>query len=267
MKFFKMVGSGNDFVVIENRNEVIKNRQKAAIELCNRKFGIGADGLLLLENSNVADIRMRIFNPDGSEAEMCGNGLRCIILFAVREGIVKRQSLTVETGAGILEGSVRENKVKAQIKLIGKPETDIKIPLDKKIVNGYFINSGVPHTVIFTNDIEKVDVETDGPLIRYHKLFKPRGTNVDWIEIAGKDTIKIRTYERGVEAETLSCGTGSVAGAIASFLAGKVKPPVKVIARSGEVLSVYFDTALEKVYLEGNILTAFKGEWLGGKRK
>ncbi|MCM8762163.1 MAG: diaminopimelate epimerase, partial [Candidatus Omnitrophica bacterium] len=229
---------------------------------CNRKFGIGADGLLLLEKSRSADIRMRIFNPDGSEAEMCGNGLRCMMLFAVSQGIVKGNHLTVETGAGILEGSVSGRKVKAQLKLIGNPEEGIKIRLGKKNITGHFINSGVPHMVIFTGNIEKVDVNGQGPAIRYHRLFKPKGTNVDWIEIAGKNTIKIRTYERGVEGETLSCGTGSVAGAIAGFLAGKVSPPVKVISRSGEKLKVYFDKQLKKVYLEGEILTVFKGEWL-----
>ncbi|MCX8081907.1 MAG: diaminopimelate epimerase [bacterium] len=262
MEFFKMAGSGNDFVVIDNRKGIIKNRVNFAIKLCNRKFGIGADGMLLIEKSDVADIRMRIFNPDGSEAEMCGNGLRCIMLFAVRQGIVKKSYLKVETGAGILNGSVNGKSVKAQIKIIEKPEIDIRIPLGKKVVTGCFINSGVPHTIIFTENIENVDIEREGPLIRHHKLFKPKGTNVDWIEISGKDTVKIRTYERGVEAETLSCGTGSVAGAIAGFLKGKVKPPVKVISRSGEILTVYFNKELTEVYLEGNILTSFKGTWL-----
>ncbi|MDD3725784.1 MAG: diaminopimelate epimerase [Candidatus Ratteibacteria bacterium] len=263
MKFFKMVGAGNDFVVIDNRKGLIKNRKKTAILLCDRKFGIGADGLLLLERSRVADIRMRIFNPDGSEAEMCGNGLRCIMLFAVRKRIVHTNSIKVETGAGILEGKARGKRVKAQIQLIGTPQKDIVIPLDEKTIEGYFINSGVPHIVIFTDNIEDVDVKKYGHAIRYHQLFRPKGTNVDWIEVVGTHTIKIRTYERGVEAETLSCGTGSVAGAIAGFLAGKVAPPVKVIAKSGEVLTVDFDKKLTSVYLEGNIFTAFKGEWLG----
>ena len=263
MEFFKMAGSGNDFVVIDNRDNIIRNRKKTAVLLCNRKFGIGADGLLLLEPSNVASIRMRIFNPDGSEAEMCGNGIRCILLFAVSQGIVKARHITVETGAGVLEGSVSGRKVRAQLKLVGEPQKDLRIPVGGKTITAYFINTGVPHTVIFTDDIERVDVNGDGPAIRYHLLFKPKGTNVDWIEIKGKHTIKIRTYERGVEAETLSCGTGSVAGAIAGFLAGMTAPPVKVIARSGEKLTVYFDKELKNVYLEGNILTVFKGEWLG----
>ncbi|MCM8829715.1 MAG: diaminopimelate epimerase [Candidatus Omnitrophica bacterium] len=262
MNFFKMAGSGNDFVVIDNRENIIKDRAKTAIALCNRKFGIGADGLLLVENSKIADIRMRIFNPDGSEAEMCGNGLRCIMLFAVSRKITKGNSINVETGAGVLRGSVKGKRVKAQLKLGGVPKL-VKIPLEKKNITGYFINTGVPHTVIFTTSIEKVDVNGEGPVIRYHKLFKPKGTNVDWIEVVDTNTIKIRTYERGVEGETLSCGTGSVAGAIAGFLKGRVSPPVKVISRSGEILAVYFDTAIENAYLEGDILTIFKGEWLG----
>jgi len=183
------------------------------------------------------------------------------MLFAVRQGIVKGSRINVETGAGLLEGSVSGRKVRAQLKLAGKPQKEIKIPAGGKTITACFINTGVPHTVIFTDDIEKVDVNGEGPAIRYHRLFKPKGTNVDWIEITGNNTIKIRTYERGVEGETLSCGTGSVAGAIAGFLAGRVSPPVKVIARSGEKLTVSFDRELKKVYLEGDILTVFRGEW------
>lgn len=263
MNFFKMVGSGNDFIVIDNRTDAVKDRYSAAITLCDRKFGIGADGLLLLEHSPTADIRMRILNPDGSEAEMCGNGLRCIMLFATSNGIVSKNSLTVETGAGILKGTVNGAIVKAQLKITDTPKTDILIPLKEKTVQGYFINSGVPHTVLFTDDIENIPLTKDGPDIRYHPLFQPNGTNVDWITLTGKNSLKIRTYERGVEAETLSCGTGSVAGAITGFLTGKIVPPVKVIARSGETLTVNFDKDLQDVSLEGSILTPFKGEWIG----
>jgi len=255
-----MVGSGNDFVVINNRNSIIKKRKDFAIRVCDRKFGVGSDGLLLVENSSCADFKMRIFNPDGSEPEMCGNGLRCIIKFAYDEKIVKKKKLTVETKAGILNGEIKRRElVKAQLKLIGDYKLNIKVYEGRKKIEGHFINTGVPHFVILTEDIEEIDIVRESRPLRYHKIFMPEGTNVDWIEVEDEKKIKIRTYERGVEDETLSCGTGSVASAIISYLLGYVKPPVKIIARSGEVLKVYFDEKISIIYLEGKIITSFKG--------
>lgn len=264
MYFSKLTGSGNDFVVIDNRDRKITRRSQTAVRLCHRKFGIGADGLLLLEKSSKADFKMRIFNPDGSEAEMCGNGIRCILRFAVDSNIVhKKNNILVETIAGILVGQVSNNIVKSQLNLTGKPRLNIKIPIGDTVVTGHFLNTGVPHTVILTDDINSVDIGTLGPAIRYHKLFKGKGTNVDWVEIVNRRFLKIRTYERGVEGETLSCGTGSVAGGIVGFLLDKVDPPVTVLARSGERLRVYLDKTFQAVYLEGRIDFLFKGEWLG----
>jgi len=263
MKFVKMSGSGNDFVVIDNRKAIISNRKAVALKLCHRKFGVGADGLLLVENSDKADFRMRFFNPDGSEANMCGNGLRCIVRF-VSENIYRKKSLLVETKAGVLEGFVEKGQnIRVQLNVSGDAKLNIKIPLGKTTLNGHFINTGVPHTVIVTDDIEKIELEKFGPLVRYHKLFAPHGTNVNWICITGKNSLKIRTYERGVEAETLSCGTGSVAGAVISSLLGRTVSPVSILARSGETLRVSFDEKFRKVYLEGKTQVSFKGEWIG----
>jgi len=263
MEFFKMVGSGNDFVVIDNRKGIISSRKAIACKLCPRKFGVGSDGLLLVENSKKADFRMRFFNPDGSEANMCGNGLRCIVRF-VFENICHKKELTVETKAGILEGYVKKaNNIKVQLNISGNVKLNIKIPVGKTIVTGHFINTGVPHVVIFTDNIEKIEIEKNGPLIRYHKIFAPEGTNVNWVQVIGNNSLKIRTYERGVEGETLSCGTGSVAGALISHSLGKTVSPVRVLTRSGETLHVYFDPEFRKIYLEGKTLLAFKGEWIG----
>jgi len=262
MNFSKLTGSGNDFVVIDNRKTEITKRKQAAVRLCDRKFGIGADGLLLLEASEKADFRMRIFNPDGSEAEMCGNGLRCILRFAAETGISRKKIVHVETLAGILEGQVSGSTVKAQLNVTGELRLNLRIPAGNTVVTGHFLNTGVPHTLIMTDDIDKVNIQTLGPAIRYHKLFKPKGTNVDWIEIVNRHFLKIRTYERGVEGETLSCGTGSVAAGIAGFLLGKIDSPVTVLARSGEKLCVHFDKTLRAVYLEGKIAFAFRGQWL-----
>jgi diaminopimelate epimerase len=263
MHFLKLTGAGNDFIATDNRKLEILKRKQAAVRLCERKFGIGADGLLLLEKSAQADFRMRIFNPDGSEAEMCGNGLRCILRFAVETNIVRKRLIRVETMAGVLEGQVSGKTVKAQLNITGKPRLDMKIPLGRTSITGHFLNTGVPHTAILTDDINKVNLQVIGSAIRYHKIFEPKGTNVDWIETVDKHHIKIRTYERGVEGETLSCGTGSVAGAIISFLLGRTSPPVKVLARSGETLTVDFNPSLERIYLEGKIAVLFKGQWLG----
>jgi diaminopimelate epimerase len=263
MEFAKIVGSGNDFIVIDNRENIIKKVNKIAKKLCDRRFGIGADGLLLLEKSKRVDFKMRIFNPDGSEAEMCGNGLRCILRYIYENSLSDRKKLEIETKAGILDGEIKGKKIKIRIKLIGEPNLNIKIPVDRKIITGNYINTGVPHTVIFVNNIENVNIEEIGPKIRYNKIFGEKGTNVDWVKIVKDGFIKIRTYERGVEGETLSCGTGVVASAIITFLNKGMKSPINVITRCGEILKVYFDRKLENIYLEGKTLYSFKGIWIG----
>ncbi len=262
MEFSKIVGSGNDFVVIDNRKNIIKNRKNLAIKLCNRKLGIGADGLLLLENSQMADFKMRIFNPDGSEAEMCGNGLRCILRFINENLISKKKKLKIETKAGILDGEIKKKTIKIRIKIIEKPRLNIEIPINNEKIIGNYINTGVPHTVIFVDDIEKINIQKIGPEIRYNKIFGKSGTNVDWVEIVKKNLIKIRTYERGVEGETLSCGTGTVASAIITSLTENMSSPISVITRSKEILKVYFDKELKNVYLEGKTFYTFKGKWV-----
>lgn len=262
MEFSKIVGSGNDFVIIDNRKGNIRNRKSLALKLCNRKFGIGADGLIFLEKSLNADYKMRIFNPDGSEAEMCGNGLRCVLRFLKEKNLISQNIIKIETKAGILEGKVKDKRIKVEIKIIEEPKLNIKIPIDNTTVIGHYINTGVPHTVIFVEDVNKVDIERLGPLIRFNKIFGNSGTNVNWVEIFKRDTIKIRTYERGVEGETLSCGTGATASAIICSLIEKFKSPIKVLTKSGEILKVYFNEGFKKIYLEGSTFYSFKGEWI-----
>jgi len=260
MEFLKIVGSGNDFVVIDNRKAEITRRNLLAQKLCNRKLGVGADGLLLLENSKRADFIMRIFNPDGSEAEMCGNGLRCIVRYIQEKKLLqKKKKITIETKAGIHEAESGTERIKVQMFVIGNPKLHIQIPTDGAIITGYCINTGVPHTVIMVKNVGKIDVKTLGPEVRFHRRFKPRGTNVDWVEIVDGKNIKVRTYERGVEEETLSCGTGVVAGAIISFLLGKTSPPVNVVTASKEKLKVFFSKNLENIFLEGKSAYVFKG--------
>ncbi|MGC8977620.1 MAG: diaminopimelate epimerase [Candidatus Ratteibacteria bacterium] len=262
MEFSKIVGSGNDFIIINNLEGRIKNRKNLAIKLCDRKFGVGGDGILFLEKSKKADFKMRIFNPDGSEAEMCGNGLRCLLRFIYENKLTKKKKLMIETKAGVLDGEIKNKNIKVRIKIMGEPRLNMKIPVDNEIIISNYINTGVPHTVIFVDDVEKVDVLKLGPKIRFSDIFGKEGTNVDWVELVGDRTIKIRTYERGVENETLSCGTGCVASAIITFLYKKMKPPINVITKSKEILKVYFDEDLKNIFLEGKTFYSFKGEWI-----
>ena len=280
-----MVGAGNDFIVI---NAGPKGLNGLAKILCDRKTGIGADGVLVIEKSKIADFRMRIFNADGSEAEMCGNGLRCAVLY---EGIYGRtpyhkgtgqasaqvhkstsKRIRVETKAGIYEGEIiGEDRVKIKME---EPK-DIKLSFPLK-VNGRrikvnFINTGVPHAVIFVEGLDKIAVDIIGSAIRYHNEFKPKGANVNFVEIIDDDNIKIRTYERGVEGETLSCGTGSVASAIiANYKSpfdcarGKQITDSKINVHTlGGVLKVVFKRVVSEVrdvYLEGEARVVFEGQ-------
>ncbi|MBN2097841.1 MAG: diaminopimelate epimerase, partial [Candidatus Omnitrophica bacterium] len=216
--FAKAVASGNDFIIINRIGRVAESLESRAVsklakELCQRKFSVGADGLLLLDSAKQADVKMRIFNPDGTEVEMCGNGARCLALYAAQEKICDSKMI-IETQAGDLQAEVRGDKV--QIKMSRPKDLKLKFDLDVdgQIYSANFINTGVPHLVCFVQDLENVDVQNRGRAIRYHREFAPEGTNADFVEVLDKDHIRIRTYERGVEQETLACGTGCVAAGI-----------------------------------------------------
>ncbi|MBU1727266.1 MAG: diaminopimelate epimerase [Candidatus Omnitrophica bacterium] len=272
--FTKMVASGNDFVVVEGDkvNSRLHPRQvrsqcykMLARRVCDRKFGIGADGLLILERSKKADVRMRIFNADGSEAEMCGNGARCTALW-VKSKIKNNKSkrLKIETVAGIIEAQVDKANVRIKLTSPHSVKTDLPIKVGNRSLRVNFIDTGVPHTIIFVEGLEKIVIDDLGREIRYHKAFSPKGTNVNFIEVLNNDSIKIRTYERGVEAETLACGTGSTAAALIFALRAGLKNTVNVHTKSGEILKVFFDKAnnnFKDVWLEGRAAIAYKGEY------
>jgi len=259
MRFVKMVASGNDFVVVESTAGV--NWPKLTRKLCERKYGAGADGLLLLERSKKADIRMRIFNPDGSEVSMCGNGARCAALYIKLK--TKKEKLKIETKAGILEASVRGGKIKLKMSDPKDIRMNFKLKDDHKALIAHFINTGVEHVVHFTKGLSKVDVKKLGAMIRYHKEFAPKGTNANFVEALGKNRIAVRTYERGVEDETLACGTGAVAAALAYAM----KQPgggnrISVRTKGKEVLKVSFRRdayGIYDVYLEGRAEIIYKG--------
>ena len=283
--FTKMVASGNDFVVIDSSHQFRRRRtslrlapvtshQSLAKKACHRKFGIGADGLLVLEKSRVADIKMRIFNPDGSEAQMCGNGARCVALFksqvtshpstSLRAG---RSQVKIETRAGIIFSEVKGEKVKIKLTDPKNIKLNIPVKVNNRTIRVNFINTGVPHTVVFVAGLKEIDVFNLGRRIRYHQRFKPAGANVNFIEILNNNSLKIRTYERGVEDETLACGTGSVASAIIAAGAlghrGTGAQNINIHTKSGEILKVYFNSnhnSISDVWLEGKAKIVYKGE-------
>ena len=264
INFLKMSGCGNDFVVIDNRLNKLAGLKISSLvqKVCAPKVSIGADGVLLLQKSRKADVRMRIFNPDGSEVDMCGNGARCLALFAKKTKAVKKDTFTIETDAGILGARVKGSQVKLKL---SEPHS-LRFKFDLKIKNKKYqvsyINTGVPHVVYITKNVDKFKVEEIGRLIRYHQEFAPAGTNANFVQIDSRRQITLRTYERGVEAETLACGTGSVASAI---IASKIKclsSPVTVNVRSGDKLKIYFkakDQGYTDVYLEGPAEIIFEG--------
>ena len=258
INFIKIAASGNDFVVITSlRSPVIPLKRLAKI-MCDRKYGAGGDGLLLLEKSQIADIKMRIFNPDGSEAEMCGNGARSVALFT--------KSKRIETQAGIIESRVNGEKIKIKLTEPKALKLDLPVRVNNRTLQVNFINTGVPHTVIFVADLDKIDVINIGRQIRFHKRFAPAGTNVDFVEALSNKSIKIRTYERGVEDETRACGTGIVASAVVTIARlpeiKAISHKINVHTKSGEMLKVYFDKIGDKfrdVWLEGKARIVYKG--------
>lgn len=262
--FYKMVASGNDFVVVDNTRGAVKDPIALAREICRPHLGAGADGLLLFENSKTANFKMRIINPDGSEAAACGNGFRCIALYA--HGVLKYSPRMIfESGSGLIEAEVG-SKENVRVQLV-KPrifEPDGFLDIPKSRLRYTFLDTGVPHTVIFVEDLEKIDVFETGRAVRHHTHFQPFGTNVNFVEARGKKEIAVRTYERGVENETLACGTGSTASAVVSVLKGNVESPVSVLTKSGEKLKIEIQRKGEeitKVFLEGRAQFVYKGEY------
>ena len=262
--FYKLCGTGNDFVMVDNRENVIGNRKKLAQDVCSRQRGVGADGLILIEQTKKqdADLKMRIFNADGSEAEMCGNGMRCAGWMA-HHILGCEKDLVFETLAGIVRTFVKKNIVKVQLSDPVDFRDYAPVEVEDGIFYFYFINTGVPHCVIFEDKIDDFDVVRIGREIRHHDHFEPAGTNVNFVQVLDSSTIKVRTYERGVEDETLACGTGSTASAIISAVIGKCASPVTVETKSGEKLTISFDVSkydVKNVFLEGAVSYIFKGQ-------
>ncbi len=263
-EFIKMSGTGNDFVVTDNRNGKIPEEAKPGLArtLCPRRTAVGADGLLLLEMSDTADIRMRIFNADGTEPEMCGNGSRCLAYFARRLRAAGAEMM-IETPAGILRAEVDDHPVRVDMTRPKDIASRGELTFAGESREVFYADTGVPHAVVFVDDLKAVDVREWGRAIRSHEAFQPEGANVDFVKIEESGSISVRTYERGVEDETLACGTGAVASALVSAWREGWEESVSVRVRSGEDLGVHFrGTAPEfdRAMLEGDVSVVFLGE-------
>jgi len=259
--FSKMEGCGNDFIIIDNRSNWIEDRTGFARSVCARKTGIGADGLLLVEESQEADFKMRTFNPDGTEPDMCGNGARCAARFAYLKGIAGKKS-SFWTPSGIITYRVEGDRVRIKMKDPSDLELNIGLDIEDKLHQGHYINTGVPHFVLFVKEVDRAALKTLAPLIRYHQSFQPEGTNVNFVEVT-KDGLRVRTYERGVEEETLGCGTGAVASSLISSLVFRLSSPLKVKMRGGELI-VYFrknENKITNVFLEGEAKVVYEGNY------
>lgn len=270
MEFAKLQGSGNDFILIDNRDgkvDLFLRRlglevKDFVLALCEPHRGIGADGLILIENPSSPEnhFRWQFFNADGSVAEMCGNGSRCAVRFAYDRGIVDKEA-RFETLAGVIEAWVLEGGSRVKVQLT-KPRDyrEATLDIDGHIIEGSFINTGVPHFVVVVDELEALDIKKLGRAIRFHKEFEPKGTNVNFIQPLSRRAVRIRTYERGVEGETLACGTGAVASALVAYRKGLVKEkPVEVYTKGGELLRVDFEDNLEETFLEGGVCKVFEG--------
>lgn len=261
--FWKMHGASNDFIVVDDRARSFPEQDAAWLRaIMARRTGVGSEGVLLIQPSERADFRMRFFNPDGGEVDMCGNGARCIARLAFELGVAP-SPMRFETGAGLVRAEMLGDQVRLGMTVPRDWRLGGELAVDGVVYAYDFVNSGVPHVVVTVDDVRAIDVARVGAAIRYHADFAPKGTNANFIQIMGPDAIAVRTYERGVEAETLACGTGIVAAGLLAGKSGRVAPPVRVTPASGDVLIVDYrltPEGAEDVTLTGPAVHVFRGE-------
>ncbi len=247
LPFHKMNGAGNDFVVVDNRKLDTNLDSEQIAWLCDRQRGVGADGLLAVEPAEKgADYKFRYYNADGGEAEMCGNGARCFGKFVARLSEPHQKTVTFETIAGVLSADILDDSLSSDVRIAMSDPKDLELGTSTEIDGLDFpihsINTGVPHVVVFVDDLKNLDVVKYGAALRNHKRFAPAGTNVNFAKVLDSQHIAIRTYERGVEGETLACGTGMVACALIHHLITDAPSPVQVDVAGGDTLEIGFQT-------------------------
>ncbi|MBU0681900.1 MAG: diaminopimelate epimerase [Proteobacteria bacterium] len=265
--FTKMSGTGNDFIIIDHRQPFLKDHEIAAFaaKVCKRMFSVGADGLILIENHAEANFQWQFFNGDGSRAEMCGNGARCAARYAYSKGIAPA-TMSFMTVAGLIRAEVIGDQVKLEMTPPMETRQNLILNFGGEERTIQFSNTGVPHAVYFVESNGQTPVKEWGRELRMHHHFQPAGTNVNFAQITGPSSLKVRTYERGVEDETMACGTGAVAAALLGGLLGHVSSPVSVTSSGGEILTIYFDIVdreknlVRGVFLEGPASFIYEGE-------
>ncbi|NNE31386.1 MAG: diaminopimelate epimerase [Winogradskyella sp.] len=252
--FYKYQGTGNDFIIVDNRLQLIdKNNTKRIAEVCDRRFGIGADGFILLENDSNTDFKMVYYNADGNESSMCGNGGRCIVAFAKYLGIIVSEAVFVAVD-GLHQAKIENNMVQLQMQEVSEI---------KSFKDHLFLDTGSPHHVELVTDLPNFDVKASGAKIRYGELYDNAGSNVNFVEQLADSSFAVRTYERGVEDETLSCGTGVTAVALAMHNSAKTAGEEIQLKTRGGILKVRFtrtDNAYKNIWLIGPAIQVFKGE-------
>lgn len=264
--FTKMSGTGNDFIIIDHRQPFLAEADMAAFaaKVCKRMFSVGADGLILIENHPGADFQWQFFNGDGSRAEMCGNGARCAARYAYSKGIAPAK-MSFMTVAGLIKAEVIGDQVRLEMTPPRDTSQNLVLTFGGVERTVHFSNTGVPHTVYFVDSNGQTPVKEWGRELRMHGHFQPAGTNVNFAQVTGPSALKVRTYERGVEDETMACGTGAVAAALLGGLLGHVKSPVAVTSSGGEVLTISFDIVdceknlVRGVFLEGPASFIYEG--------
>ena len=263
LAFAKMNGAGNDFILIDNRSGSVRLNTEQVSRLCDRQRGIGADGLLLLIPcaSRKAEWAWEFYNNDGSRADMCGNGARCFARF-IQKVVGVKDLTTFETGAGVITGSFQGDRVTVTLTSPREERLNDWVSSSQGKLAVHSVNTGVPHAVIYVTDADKAMVQELGAEMRYHDHFKPRGTNVNFVQILGPGSIRVRTYERGVEGETLACGTGVTAAALVSARVHGFSSPVRVQVQGGDQLEVSFrveNGQFSEVQLKGPAQFVFEG--------
>lgn len=275
MKFTKMHGCGNDYVYINCFNETVEDPSALAIKVSDRHFGIGSDGLILICPSTVADFRMRMFNADGSEGEMCGNGIRCVAKYVYDHGMTDAKKISIETGAGIkyLDLTVEDGKVslvkvdmgepilapaEIPVDFAGERMVNEPVEVDGKEWNMTCVSMGNPHAVVFVPDTKSLELEKMGPHFEHHKIF-PKRTNTEFVQILSRNEVNMRVWERG-SGETLACGTGTCASVMACILNGYTEHEVLVHLIGGD-LTIHYDEKSNHIFMTGPAVTVFEGEF------
>jgi len=265
LHFYKMNGAGNDFVVVDNRRLDLELSGELIEALCDRHRGIGADGLLAVEPAEEgADYKFRYYNADGGEAEMCGNGARCFGRFTAHLGEEVKEVVTFETIAGTLSAEMIDENVRIAMSDPFDLDMNANCKIEGLNADVHVLNTGVPHAVAFVDDLANLDVVKNGAAIRYHDRFAPNGTNANFVQVISEDHIAIRTYERGVEGETLACGTGMTACALIHNLLTGAPSPIKVDVAGGDTLEIGFEKdgeqGFKNVTLSGPADFVFEGD-------